>query len=350
MPTSMLKTPGIFENVSMHCTHGALQVFGMTCRMGFEKAYCSDRWACIDMSSWPFALKEVRQARKNAMEQAEYEIKHRAYLQEKDLYDRTHPHFEGRGMVTMQDIMDMPVEPMTPTAMRTMWGGFDMIGADLFADAPPIFANNRLHTRNDTVDDQDMDYALRHIPSGVLKKLIVCSSRITDSGLLTAVSRHGPCLESLAVGCAGSEHLVGTFLDNLSLRHLEIYNAPKLNIKSLNSDLLQKLCISGVSAAMIDLIPRFTELQVLKLSAGRDGECAETCFHRIFSACTKLRKIDIYNVVKVNCSLAACIQRHVLDLESVVGFTNDRRTNDMLKASYPAAVIWLDHIDHSAGW
>jgi len=175
--------------------------------------------------------------------------------------------------------------------------------------------------RDTHMTDIDLWSALGQAAMGDVDKLVLCSSQITDSGLLAACKPHWPALCKLCVSnCGVSGHITKTALAPLAgcsrLETLILIDLadPPLPVICTGAGQLRTLMICGrVSVASVEAISMCSRLETLKLTLR--PKLPPGNFIRTFSACQQLQVLDIYGATDVSDQILGCVMLNMPRLE-----------------------------------
>mmetsp|Transcript_80836 Transcript_80836/g.187674 ORF Transcript_80836/g.187674 Transcript_80836/m.187674 type:complete len:276 (+) Transcript_80836:115-942(+) len=205
-------------------------------------------------------------------------------------------------------------------------GGDALGGAATHSGHFAWFQHRAFRDRGTT--DEELDFALGRALPGDFHTLILCSSRLTDAGVLRALKPHWVDLVDLCIGSdsrtPSSSRITGAALKPLavaarSLRSLALINVPDAPIASLAGRCdLKSLFVRGqLSVSCVEQLSSFQELEVLKLSL--EPRVSNDPFIRVFTTCTRLRIVDIYTATEVSDQLLSCLILHTPRLDEFYG-------------------------------
>lgn len=179
------------------------------------------------------------------------------------------------------------------------------------------------HLKDAIACDDDLRNAVGRIPQGIIRRLVICSSRLTAAGICQTLQMHGGCLLELCISDYGSGSLTGpdlqVALDRCAaLRVLEMHGVRAHPPRSARG--LQELMLGRrVPVPPMEMAIHFPDLRVLRLWEPRVSPRSDFVLD-IVRRCSDLRHIDTWNSeLQVTHEMLACLMMCTPHLERFHG-------------------------------
>lgn len=215
--------------------------------------------------------------------------------------------------------------------------------------------------RDRNLTDDEFLFALSRAAPGDFQRLLVCSSRLTDKAVKSALAPHWPALVDLCISNCGrfcGKRITGESLAPLlqspsrALQCLVAIDVPHVPLTSIAAccNLHTLLLCGGLAEPCVESLSGCHNLEVLKLTLA--PKVVQDPFIRVFKHCHKLRVIDIHGATDVSDQMLACLMLNNACLEdlrgSYAGGGFSRALNERVlhafQAHFAGAAIFIDNL------
>ncbi|CAE8612845.1 unnamed protein product [Polarella glacialis] len=324
---AVLEDPSLASCLLALTSQGTLRALSQTCRRWSSDAFTlapgpSRTLSCL--SSWPQAVDEAI-----AGAPSEQELRRQRL---KALRDRLVEDLRRESCQVAEEL-----ERSSGAASRGssdeqagIAPGSGTTAADLTADTCAWFCQPAFRDRH--TSDADLVAALQRGTNGDVRRLIICSSQLSNNGLARALETHWAgltrlCLRNCEQSGAGEGKVTGAALASLAfcqrplLTFLTLIGIPDVPVAKIAGACpgLRVFAMQGRlgESCGLEALAGCPKLEVLRLSL--EPRAPSEHFFHIFSCCRQLRILDVYDATCVSDQLLGSLMLHAPGIDDFSG-------------------------------